>query len=211
MGVGIGASAEQSAKTSKLFRKLSNVLLINSLLFSKASATEQTQILAESSGVPVLFVSNFSEISDRRKIRDRLLAGEDVSMELEFNGIELSDEDRRVLSLVGPVLAKIGTIKPSYPWKPEKPVPSIYQLSSDSIQNTNGYRISVPAAKKVWDKASKFWAAESKACPQFMVDTYHNSRSVAITPGGVAIGCQNINRSTVEALARHYGWEPCED
>lgn len=106
------ASTVADKKPSNLFRKLSAVLLINSSEFAKATPKIQTSVLVENAGLPVEFVTDFFDLSSKRAIRDKLLAGKDVSRELEFNEVTLDAEELRALDLIKPVLEKIEAIGP---------------------------------------------------------------------------------------------------
>jgi hypothetical protein len=200
-------------KPSNLFRRLSTVLLVNSSAFAAASPTMQTGVLTENSGLPVLFVASFSELSNRKLIRDKLLRGDDVSRELEFNGIELSDEERRVLALVTPILEKIGAIGPKYPWLPEKDfsheILFVKHGGSDRIKRSGNY-IGKSTASRIWNKAAPFWAGMTAKPARHDVPTNgasYNNRDVNYNDDGVVIGCQTVARAEVEFIARHYGWE----
>lgn len=198
---------------SNLFRKLSSVFLINSSAFAVAGATKQTEILTMNTGLPVLFVPDFVALSNRKQIRDKLLGGEDVSMELEFNGVTLDDEEMRCLKLVRPILEKIGGIGPKYPWlAAEDHSGNIkFQGANESRVVRNGHHVGKAVALKVWQRASKFWAGQGKApaSHEERTDGYgYANKTVSYNQNGVTIGCQTISRSEVEFIARHYDWEP---
>ncbi len=199
-------SAADKADKSNLFRKLSSVLLINSQAFGRASPTEQTEVMANGgAGIAVLFVPTFVQLSNRKAIRDKLLAGKDVSVELEFNGIDLSDEDRRVLALVGPVLEKISDIDSSYPWLDFDEPPT--SSCGETRVSRNGYTCSVRVAKTAWEIASAYWAGGDPP-GSFSAKISGYNRMVEFGQDDIVFGCQRVTRGEAEAIARHYGWEP---
>ena len=160
---------------------------------------------------PVKFVSNFAQIRDIKKLRDNLLAGKDVELELEFNGIVLDEADRATLRAFMPILAKIGAHVPAYPWLNFSEEFNHITLANNGKKiSRNGHSIGLKAAKAMWDKASKYWAGLSKKPGQYTVGSnyYNSGYSVAITDTTIAIGCQTIPRAEVEYIARWQNWEP---
>lgn len=198
------------ADTSNLYRALSAVFLINSAAFSKATVPQQTETLMKTEGKPVVFVENFVKFSDRRALRDGLLAGKDVSTELEFNGIDLTREEQAALVAVRPVLEKISGLKGGYPWVGGEA--AAFKVSGSSIRFNSKYSnhsIGLKTAKKIWDRASAFWAG-AIAAPgsHYESASGYSSRLVEYSPSHVKIGCQTISRVDVEAVALNQGWEP---
>ena len=193
---------------SSLFKKLSNVFLINSTAFAGVSPTKQTEVLTGSEGLPVLFVPDFANLSNRKNIRDKLLAGVDVSMELEFNGVSLSEEELRCLSLVRPILEKIGGIGPKYPWLPAAEFANI-KIGANKIERS-GHTIGKATAKKLWERASSYWAGSKKPVSIGVpTDGYsYNNRTAEFYSDRVVIGCQTITRAEVEYIARTCEWDP---
>jgi hypothetical protein len=188
-----------------VYRRLSDVLLVSSAKFATESPVGQTAILTRAEGLPILFVPNFTELSNKRRLRERLLAGEDVKMELEFNGLELTDEDRRALDAVRPVLERIVGLATAYPWLPAA-VCSGFTFTQTHIRR-NDYKLHVTMAKKIWGKASKYWTGGPQP-DSHRKDSQWNSKDVYYRSDHITIGCQNIPRVEVEFVARHYGWEP---
>lgn len=186
-----------------MFRELTSVFLIDSSEFAKAAPVDQTKTLLLSNGKNVLFVKSFKQLESRRAIRDNLLAGKDISVELEFNQIELSDEDRRVISLIGPILDRIGA-GALYKWVSGKA--SKMDFGPQRI-NRGGYTIGLKSAKNLWDRASKAWHTDTFV-PGINVQASGYNRTAEFFPDEIKIGCQSIPRVDVEAIAQHYGWEP---
>jgi hypothetical protein len=205
------AGKSASEKPSKLFRRLSAVLLINSSEFATQTPTAQTATLTKAEGLPILFVPNFVALSDKRAIREKLLSGQDVTTELEFNGINLTDDDRVALKAVLPVLEKIGAIGPSYPWAPEaaEALVSNLKLESNKVRRA-GHVLGKMSCNFIWKKASHYWSGGPKpGVHGTRTDGYsYNNRDVTYRPDEVVIGCQTISRAEVEYIARHFGWEP---
>jgi len=197
-------SKTKVATPSNLFRTLSNVFLINSAEFSTKTPAEQTKLLASAGTLPIKIVPNFITIADRVSLRNRLLNGEDVSMEIEFNGIELTDEDRATLATVRPVLEKILGPKPVYEWAKGK---ASSMTMNPTFIRRNGHDIDVSKAKRLWKIASRYWAGGSKPKNSRITQGWHH-HSVSFSEVQIKIGCQQIPRVDVEAIAKHYGWEP---
>jgi hypothetical protein len=199
-----GASA-----SNDIFRKLGSVFLVSSVGFTKASPTQQTATMSQTGGLPVVFVESFYELQNSNKIREKLLNGDDVSIELEFNNIELSDEDRRALLLVKPVLEKICKIGPAYPWLPPILIPADITVSEHSI-GRGGYTVQLSLAEKLWKKASKAWAKDGtfRAPGEDYIATSSGHRYAHISKGGISVGCQSLKRAEFEAIARQLNWAP---
>jgi hypothetical protein len=192
---------------------LTNQYLIASDAFGKLIPAKQTEILAGANGKPVVFVNNFAELKNKKKLTTRLLAGEDVAMELEFNGIVLTEVEQAALEAVKPVLERIGAIGPNYPWvEPTETeiatIKTILHYREGSVTRA-GYTITVKQAKNIWNRASAIWSGARQAVKSshtISVDGY--TRTTTYTERHVTLGCQTINRYEVEAIAQHYGWEP---
>lgn len=189
----------------KLFRALSSVFLIDSSVFSKASPADQTSVLTQAQGKVVLFVENFQSLKNRRKLRDRLLNGEDVSTELEFNEIELSPRERELLNNVRPVLEKITGITGKYPWLSGEVGTLNFQINRF---DNGSYSIGKNAAKRIWDKASAYWAGLTEKPAVISISAGGYSRNAEIESDHVKVGCQKMSRLDCEAVAKHYDWEP---
>jgi hypothetical protein len=199
------AKKAAAPKPSNVFRRLSTVLLINSAKFAGLGAPAQTKTLAEANGLPIEFVPNFVGLSDKRTLRDNLLAGKDVSRELEFNEIVLTDEERVMLGKITPILAKINTIGPDYPWVAEQEFPEI--TFDEKNLKRHGHTLSLVKAKTAWNKASLYWSGGKKPA-EYNAGTYYNSRYCTITENGIKMGCQTVTRAEAEYIARCQGWDP---
>jgi hypothetical protein len=198
--------------SSKIFRALSAVFLVNSTEFAKASPTEQTEVLLESSGRTVLFVKNFLELQNKRVLRDKLLAGSDVSTELEFNGITLTDGEMAALRAVKPILAKIDGIEEGYPWLGEAVSEGRFQFHDRygvKLHGSSSHWCRVKTAKKMWDAASKYWGTGERTPVSKLPSSFDGyRRTPEIHDNKIVIGCQSITRAEAEFIAKHYGWEP---
>jgi hypothetical protein len=203
----MGTQPSTSASNS-CFRKLTSVFLISSSVFAKAAPAQQTEVLSQSNGLPVVFVPSFYELQNPSSIRSKLLKGEDVSLEFEFNNITLSDEDQRGLKLIQPLLEKIASIGPDYPWL--APVDHKNITFTDETIVRNGYSITKEAAERVWKKASKVWATGKGVSDSVQINTggQFGSRWVSVTKAQCTIGCQTLKRSEIEFVARQLGWAP---
>jgi hypothetical protein len=198
---------------TEISKKLSMCLLVSSREFAKQKPAKQTEILTTAGSEPIVFVDDFLSLKNKKQLLERLLAGEDVSMELEFNEITLSEEERTTLSAVQPILDRIGVeMTPPYTWveptETEKRNIAGYTFNEASIRRGSGYSCAVVQAKKIWDKASKFWATGKKDrfSEMSFLGGYWKTPSVSVKT--LTLGCQKISRAEVEAIAKHYGWEP---
>jgi hypothetical protein len=207
----MGSTTTVIEKPSNLFRVLSTAIIINSQAFAKASPTEQTATMTQAVGKTVLFVENFYTLTNPALIRDKLLKGEDVSTELEFNGLELTSEELSMLSRVRPILDKIANIGPSYPWTVEadEATKNDYQFGSQSIKRkSQGYTIGYKVAEKLWNRASRYWSGSQKPQTHYENAGGYHSKPVVYNLDSIQIGCQTIPRSAVEYIARVRGWVP---
>jgi hypothetical protein len=102
------------AARDPVVRKLSNSVVINSAEFGKLKPAGQTQALATAGQLPIVFVDSFSSLYNTADLARKLLTGEDVSMELEFNDIVLSEEEQNAIVSVRPVLDRIKSTLPPY-------------------------------------------------------------------------------------------------
>lgn len=196
-------------KTTDIAAKLSTAFVINSARFAVATPTKQTEILAQAGGLPVIFVSSFNDFSNRKKIRDGLLSGVDVSLNLEFIGVTLTEEEARVFSLVQPILEKLG--KPSGVWlEGTEKLPRGIEIANGLVKR-NGYYISTSVFESLWRKASRYWynldnAEDGKRVRKpdsDYVSTSNHSRYTTFGRDKIDISCQSISRLEVEAVARH--------
>lgn len=196
---------------------LSMCLLVASNEFSKSTPSKQTEILAGAGHKPIVFVESFASLRNKKTLIERLLKGEDVAMELEFNDIALSVEERTALSLVQPVIEKIRGTKGKYEWiertgEQEAYCKAIIKFSgyaglSGGNVNRCGYDLSEKQAKMLWDIASAYWGGGAE--PTSRNGTYGGYRKTAtFHEDYIALGCQKINRYEAEYIAQYYGWEP---
>ena len=95
------------SKNRNVVRVLKTGAVISSAAFGALPPAKQTEVLAEVQGQSLSFVPNFASLTNPHLISSKILAGEDVTTELEFNQIDLSQDELRGLSLVRPLLDKI--------------------------------------------------------------------------------------------------------
>lgn len=205
--------ADATSNTDKIYRELSNCLLISADQFARQTPSKQSSIVLRANGKPVKFVANFLELANLRKLRDNLLLGKDVSIELEFNKIDLTSEDFSVIDAFRPVLAKIMATVPTYPWLPEETFPNISVQRKPNGEpkriQRNNHDIGIETAKNIWNKASAFWAGGAKPNNHQVMKSYYGSgHRVGYSENSVSVGCQTITRAEVEHIARLMNWEP---
>lgn len=192
---------------------LSNACLIHSGLFAKMTPTQQTELLSTTNGKPVVFYPTFSVLTDKKALVNKLLAGTDVSVELEYNKITLSPTELAAFESVRPILERIqGLPNVNYPWLPIPPEPEFRLVYRETTVSRKNYTIRVATAKKVWADASAYWATMDDATPPCHVGNMnaagYRQVELVISRNSVVIGCQTIKRADVEMIARHYGWAP---
>lgn len=194
---------------------LSTSLLVSSSLFAKLTPAQQTEILVSAAGKPIIFVASFAELRNKRNIVSKLVNGEDVTTELEFNEIALSDKEKVTLAAIRPILDRIRGASGKYPWivrtAPNeakcKTMRFEKEYSREAIHR-DGYTMSDKQAKRIWDAASAFWGGIVES-PEVFSGRYDGyARTVTIYRDYISVGCQTVNRYEVEYIAEHYGWEP---
>lgn len=189
-----------------VFRVLSTATLVSSAEFAKQTAPKQTEIISLAG--PIQFVKDFTELSNVKTLRERLLKGQDVSLQCEFNGIVITDEDRAAIAAIKPLLSRLDGLKPLYPWEKEVSTTAFVSDAGKRITR-NGYGWGMITAKTAWNKASAFWAGGKLPAGYSVGSSWNSSgRLVEIAPNQIKIGCQTIPRNEVEAIARMMGWEP---
>lgn len=205
------------AEVDQVSKLLSMCLLVSREAFGKETAAKQTEILTRSSGKPIVFVNNFSCLKDKKKLTERLLNGDDVTMELEFNEIELSDDEKKALAAVKPVLERLRGPVSDYNWTIEASDAEDFLIDRNwrlfgtdtNIGNPAGYRLGKPTCKKVWNFASRFWYDGTTAVVgEIRTSDGYNRATPTVSSREVTIGCQRISRKEVEAVAHYYGFEP---
>lgn len=213
---------------AKLVHVLAAATLIDSTAFAKATVTEKTATLAAAdNSKPIIFVESFSVLGNKQRLKKRLLEGEDVSVELEYNGIEISREESEAFRIISGVVERIvGSLKVDYPFS-EEITPNSGRYRNLELGDTHirsaGYNIAIDKAQKIWDKISPYWAkyhnevtasrmAGAKQ-PRFRGPTEEHmhfegqgGRYVYYRTHGVEIGCQTVDRYYFEQAALHYGW-----
>ena len=127
---------------------LSDRFLIDSSQFDSLSPAQRNTVLAaNSNNLRVIFVDDFNALQSRQNIIDGIMKGRDVSFELEFNGIVLTDEERAAIAAVAPIITKI---KPAneYPWLEGQRRTRTLGFDGQEIHR-KGYTMSVRTAKRI--------------------------------------------------------------
>lgn len=200
----------------RVSKTLSMASVVSSQEFAKLSPVKQTEVLASASGKPIVFVENFVKLRDKRSLVERLLKGEDVSMELEFNEIELTEEESAALGKVQPVIERIRGKKGDYPWiaRSESEEQRCKRMTLGTVRITrDGYSAGVATTEKIWRTASAYWAALANdpnvASPTGVRQSFSGyTKTPVYRPKHVDVGCQTISRYELEYIAEYYGWEP---
>jgi len=195
--------------------------------FSSLSIADKTKVMSEIIP-PFLYVETFSSLSDLKVLKQKLLNGEDCSIELAYNGLTAPADLSRVRNLyletVAPVLAAIEAIKPVYPFAEYKTLPKVTTDGTYAIRDS--HRIKLTTLQKVWKRASPLWAKHwldtnldkngNRKNWRSPESVYINGSDIApsaagryfeIKSGHVSIGCQTITRQELEQFALSQGWE----
>lgn len=206
-------------------RVLSSSVVVSSLLFGKLSASKQTEILANSGGKPIVFVDSFGSFTNKDAIIKKLLAGEDVSVELEFNEIALDKKEIELFTAIRPVIERIRGAKLTggYEYLDPNGVEDLNNLSSfrfwvnnlvgtngstSLFRNSGGYNVTKAQFEKVWAAASRFWYDGTKPASAINLTFNYDRRALTLEEDKVKIGCQSATRAQVEAIARKFKIEP---
>jgi hypothetical protein len=208
-------------------RVLSNSVVVSSFKFGKLTASKHTEIIANATGNPNLFNDTFGTLTNKKRIVDRLLGGEDVSVELEFNEISLTGEELTALKMVRPIIEKIrGSqfngyqfVNPNTAEQKRIDGIKIPMSGSGSVYNAAGHQIGCKPLKEIWNKASVWWQGAKTPRNTYVSAGGYSRREVVFataTEGGsgfsddryIKIGCQNVSRAELEYVAQALGWEP---
>lgn len=209
---------QEKKKMETVSKLLSSALVVSSAAFAKLGAAKQTEVLASANGKPIVFVDNFFALTNKKRLIDKLLAGDDVSVELEFNELDLSADELKVIKEVRPILEKIRGFKlGSYDWviptdAEERLIEGIQIGTGPSIRNATGYTIGKKALEALWKKASVWFAGGEKAGSYYVnASGYNRQARFLVNANGqqyIEVGCQNISRAEIEFVAKAMNWNP---
>ena len=208
----INLSTEEEAKLMTVVSKaLSMCLLVSSSDFARLGPAKQTEVLASAGGKPVVFVTDFRTLRNKKSLVERLLKGEDVSMELEFNEVELTDDDKKTLAAVQPLIERIRGTTGGYEWLERTDDEDARFKTRISVTgatvNRDGYRTSLARAEEIWKLASAYWAGGEK--PTMRRASYGGYNVTPVfSETDIVMGCQTISRKEVEYIAETAGWVP---
>jgi len=195
-----------------------STVFVNGSVFAALSAEDKGKTASgfvKTRGV-IEFLDNFSRFTDTKKIKVRLLNGEDVTQELEFNGITLDPEFKttfeafkKVLDPVVKALDLVGPGVPDYPFAEAKNKPLVVSDCGSYVGN-GIHQIGIKVAQEIWCRASKSWAVAGKRLPGSRYESLQGpvwrSEYVYFRKNYIEIGCQTIYRDQVEQLALKMGW-----
>lgn len=202
-------------KSNEIIRILSAGAVISSDTFAKASPAEQTAVMARTIGKPVTFVENFDKLTDTKMLAQRLLRGDDVEMELEFNGIGLSNEERAAITAVRPILEKLQALMPvGYAPKVElgsneyREILGTMAFYSNEFKSPRGYWITKSSLKRMWALLKPWYSGGEKP----VVTRRMGIGGYTYVPkfsdnGTVTFGCQSMTRKQIEVAVFEMGLE----
>jgi hypothetical protein len=192
----------------------SNVMVDNSVFTTLDVSERGTAVsgLMKVGGTPK-FVDNFNFLTDYAAISVKLKKGEDASLELAFNGITLPEGFKEAVAeyqrVITPVMDTLKALQPvsTYPFA-KVPDRATYPNCTTGRIERNGYTLEVHDARNIWNKIKAYWAGNTKRKPE-SISIYtggHGYKTVTYYKEKIAIGCQEIPRWEVEAIAKHYDW-----
>lgn len=190
-------------------------LVIDETAFNALAAQIRSAILVANPAKNYDFRKDLSEITNGRKVLERLKAGEDVSLELAFHEVELprnfAEIYKQYQEAVQQVSEALAKAIPPYPFAqgPAKGETPLELTGANDRYVTNGqYKCSVMLARKIWKKVAPWWGGftEKKPDPSYQEISGY-SRSIIYYRERIEIGCQKISRWQVEQLALELGWD----
>jgi hypothetical protein len=142
---------------------------------------------------------------------------DDLVLVLEQRGITLTDEefalvrrfnilrDQLLETATGPY--PLATVPEGWTLDAHLTVNKTIRRKRDS-----NYSIGVKTLRGLWEKVAPFWADHDENTDRGRIRLNHvqasgYNREANATPNMISIGCQNIHRYEVEAVAIHLGWE----
>jgi hypothetical protein len=195
-----------------VIRILSLGAVIASDAFGKLDAAKQTLTLAQASGKTILFVDSFKALSSGDTIAKKLLGGEDVSLELEFNGINLTEDQTTALKTVRPLFSQIAALKPAgYIVESEAVRQTIADTGRFSFSDTAYVRghavggnstfpwVTKAMVKRLYEAWIKFNLKGETTLAQVSIDG--TRRAVLFTSNGITIGCQSFSKAEIDYVA----------
>lgn len=191
------------AQLAAAIKVLPSVALIANDVFAAFTPEDKTKILALNEGKTIEFIDSFYDMQDSVYIRERLLAGYDISRELEFNNIVMTEAETAAVKVLSGLLKKIAALPVQYPWLPAQTFSS-FKTTPTHIER-QGRKISHKTAKTLWNNASKLWFEKTEVSTDV---GYISNYDTYVKPDEIRIGCQHIPRAEVEAMARQLKWEP---
>jgi hypothetical protein len=209
-----------------VIRILTTGTVISSAAFGKLPATQQTAVLAEAMSVdkPFVFVDNFRQLADLKRLAQRLIDGEDVEMELDFNKIELEDDERTGLKMVRPLFARLKEMKPTisgYEWSSDSEIKDagnrgtyFYNMTGYKDRQydpTGNYSLTKAVIKKIWDAWVIFYTTGEQTMTEIQVPSYGKAAITMDTEKGVSIGCKTFPKAALDAVAKHFKFTTGED
>jgi hypothetical protein len=201
-------------------------LYVDDSAFKSISMINRNQALFKlmSAGGKPNFQADFSFLHDHKRIIQRLKGGEDVSLELAFNDIELpegyKDTVETYRAAVSPIIEQLEGLAPQYSFAPVPEDTGKFRFDGDLVirlkadGKDGSVLINKDDALYLWEKASPYW---------MQVDTTGNARKckpreeyryicgsnfyINYYKERVTTGSKTIYRHQLETVAKHYGFE----
>lgn len=139
---------------------------------------------------------------------------------LAYHEIHLSDADLDILKksvelrkyISAAFEAKREASRPAYPfadtpkgWDFDKELVITAQLIRRT--GTSQYSIGLKTAQKLWETFAPRWAGDTSARGHISVRAAGYDRTAYVYTDYIDIGCQQVQRYELEAVALHFGWE----
>lgn len=193
-------------------------ILVDNARFEKMDTASRGEAVASfmQVGGNIEFRPDLAFLTNFKAIKEKIVKGEDVSLELAFNGVSLPDTFHAAQAAyhaaLTPVIAVLDALTPAYPFVDKPRTHRADVTYADTSITSGGYMVYTEDLKEVWERASKFWFAlasePSKRGPRQIYKRFRGNGSYHYGVGKTAvnIGCQTITRYDLEQAALHYGW-----
>ena len=211
------------------FITVAGVSVIDNAAFNAMSISDKTKTLGKLNP-PFLYVENFGQLCDLNRIKKKMLLGEDVTLELQFNGLDVPTDlafvRQRYMDTIAPVLATLAGMRPVYPFD-NIPNDRSKITVDETFARRGSHKVKITMLLKIWKKMAPKWAkhwddknvnANGKRRRFSSVeydyesgdaigDSSNSSRHINYYANRVEIGCQTIHRYELEQFALTMGWD----
>jgi hypothetical protein len=214
---------------SNVFKRLSNVTIVDRTVLVKLKGDDLAAAMVEASNdptKPVRVIDNpVTFFSDAALFTAMEFNSPELKLIAEFRGIKFADEDLFVLSKVvdlkdrvkADLLAQIPLAPPPPPY-PFAKVPDGWTYEDNIVVKGNmisrkysDYRISLKQLERLWNRGALYWLKQSNDDLLNVQAGGHHREASFFRKGErgeerIVIGCQEIHRYEIEQVALKLGW-----